>query len=223
MSLKRQAPGCEVAKALVAEPHSPSTPSLLSLDQGQVRESTTPSQCGYSPASGCRQWTPGISDASHGSPVHPTPPPTEPGPLCSAPQGLLACSCTHWEGLWGWVGCWVVLWSEVLLAVLKAMGQNAHLWKTWQCRSWMWLFSKAKVRWTTPQWMHLKSRSEEGVRPRDGTEKGGIEARSRAISGNLALPVPSALNLPPSTRSEILPAAIWHDEVTKGPQAQGDV
>lgn len=49
----------------------------------------------------------------------------------------------------------MALWSAVLLAVLKAMGQKAHLWKTWQCRSWMWLFSKAKVRWTTPQWMHL--------------------------------------------------------------------
>lgn len=44
------------------------------------------------------------------------------------------------------MGCWVALWSAVLLAVLKAMGQKAHLWKTWQCRSWMWLFSKAKVR-----------------------------------------------------------------------------
>lgn len=60
------------------------------------------------------------------------------------------------------MGCWVALWSAVLLAVLKAMGQKAHLWKTWQCRSWMWLFSKAKVRWTTPQWMHLDDRGWRG-------------------------------------------------------------
>ena len=56
----------------------------------------------------------------------------------------------------------MALWSAVLLAVLKAMGQNAHLWKTWQCRSWMWLFSKAKVKWTTPQWMHLDDRGGAG-------------------------------------------------------------
>ena len=77
----------------------------------------------------------------------------------------------------------MVLWSTVLLAVLKAMGQKAHLWKTWQCFSWMWLFSKAKVRWMTPQWMHLNDRRGSGgwrSDPEVGLDKESWRARTEA-------------------------------------------
>ena len=105
----------------------------------------------------------------------------------------------------------MALWSAVLLAVLKAMGQNAHLWKTWQCRSWMWLFSKAKVKWTTPQWMHLDNRcggcgGSRHVRRRSSVGKGGMEDRNRAISGTLPLPLPRALSLLSSTCTPREPA-----------------
>lgn len=85
----------------------------------------------------------------------------------------------------------------MLLAVLKAMGQNAHLWKTWQCRSWMWLFSKAKVRWTTPQCTHLDDRGGGGVAGASDPEVAlGEEdgAQGQSLLGALSPP-------PPSTRA----------------------
>lgn len=64
--------------------------------------------------------------------------------------------------------------------------------------------------------MYLKSRSEEGVRFRDGIEKGGIEVRSRVISGNFVFLVFWVFNFLFFIYFEILFVVIWYDEVIKG-------
>lgn len=116
------------------------------------------------------------------------------------------------------MGCWAALWSAVLLAVLKAMGQNAHLWKTWQCRSWMWLFSKAKVRWTTPQCTHLDR--VVGVWEAHEIQKlcwgRRTEGRSRAISG-----VPHPLH-PSHVHAESLSAATTPTAMLAGTEREGN-
>lgn len=133
-----------------------------------------------------------------------------------------------------------MLWSAVLLAVLKAMGQKAHLWKTWQCRSWMWLFNKAKVRWTTPQWMHLGDRGggcqtrRWGEKRRDSRQQrghvGALRSRPRGHAicrppqaypeSLLACPAPCNHPGPPSVKAQLVekqgetfPFSHWPEDI----------